>query len=211
MMKGWNWMTLLLLLALADVPTGCKRQTSTAVKGQSNAALTFYGLAIDQDGKPLANIRVTYESSAFPNDWTFEKRGEPLVRTIAGGTTDSSGRFEFSVVTHTLRRRSVEAPPGYRHFFEEHVGTRPGVTVPSTFGYLVSSWSDLCYKSDPAHPAVFVFVKDGIHEVSALPCRGGYDSGNGTNWTLNTPAWPLKPSLTDVVYKPSSTQPTTQP
>src|SRR5215207_9662631 len=67
-------------------------------------------------------------------------------------------------------------------------------------------------KPDVDHPAVFVFVKDGVTEVSALPCKGGWDSGGATQFpaTPNQPAWPRDPSLKDVVYKPPATS-TTQP
>src|SRR5206468_1028989 len=112
---------------------------------------------------------------------------------------------------HTLRRLNVEGPRGYRHLFEKYEGTVTGETIPSTYGYLITSWGDRCYKSDSANPAVFVFVKDGAKEVSALPCRGGYDSGNGTNWLRNEPAWPKKPSLADVTYKSPATAPISQP
>src|SRR5687768_15968221 len=68
----------------------------------------------------------------------------------------------------------------------------------TTHEYLVISWGDLCYKSDVNRPAVFVFVKDGALQGTALPRPGGYDSANGEHWTENTPARPTKPSLQDV-------------
>ncbi len=189
----------------------CDKTKSSQLKGESNATLTFFAKAVDQDGNPLPGIRITYRCESFPKDWTFDKRGEPLIQSQVTGVSDTSGRIEFDVVGHTLRRDSVVAPMGYRHFYEEFEGSVSGRIIPSTYGYLLSSWGDLCYKSDKDHPAVFVFVKDGVKEVSALPCRGGFDSGNGKHWTLNKPAWPKKPSLPDVVQKRPNTQPTTQP
>jgi hypothetical protein len=189
---------------------GCDKPSST-MKGQTNAAVTFYGLAVDQNGGALQGVRVSYQVESFPEDWTFEKRGEPLSATTVSSTSDSRGRFEFAVNAHILRRTNVEAPPGYRHFFEKYEGTVAGETIRSTYGYLITSWGDRCFRADPANPAVFVFVKNEAREVSAPPCRGGYDSGNGTNWSQNKPAWPKKPSLEDVAYKPPTTAPTSQP
>ena len=197
--KALSWV---LMLA---VTLSCDR--SAEIKGQKNASLTFYGLTVDQDGKPLANVSVAYECESFPKDWTFDRRGEPFVKSIVRTVSDEHGRFRFALSVHTLRRLDVDGPAGYRHFFEQYEGTVSGEVIPSTYGYLVSSWSDLCYKTDADHPAIFVFVKDGAHEVSALPCKGGYDSGNGKRWVLNTPGWPKKPSLKDVVQKPPTTVP----
>jgi hypothetical protein len=68
----------------------------------------------------------------------------------------------------------------------------------------------LWYKSDPDHPAVYVMVKDGAREVSALPCKGGYVSGGGKHWVKNEPDWPKNPSLKDVIRKRPSSHPTTR-
>ena len=179
------------------------------LKGQSNARLTFYGLAIDQAGQPLQGVQVRYRSEAFPANWTFKTRGEPHTISEVEATTDEQGRFEFTIETHILKRLSVSGPSGYRHFYEEFVGgTSAGGVIPSTYGYLVISWSEVQYKSDPERPAIFVFVKDGVKEVSALPSRGGYQV-YGKDWIPNEPKWPRKPSLKDVAYVPPATQPST--
>jgi hypothetical protein len=180
-----------------------RRGPQSALKGQANGSLTYFGLAVDQDGKPLKGVTVEYQCEAFPSDWTFDKRGEPLILSKASATSSPDGRFQFTVDGHVLKRSSVVPPRGYRHFFEEDVGSTTGKEIPSTYGYLITSWGDRCYKSDPEHPAIFVFVKDGQRVVSALPCRGGFDSGNGTYWVENQPAWPRKPSLQDVERKSS--------
>jgi hypothetical protein len=199
---------LLLALLLCGL-TACEDRKSS-MKGQRNASITFYGKAVDQDGNPLPGVRVVYQSEAFPADWSFEKRGEPLVTEKVEAMSGDDGRFDFTVDTHVLRRIEVSGPPGYRHFFEEYAGTLPNRVVPSTYGYLVISWGDLCFKSDAKHPAIYVFVKNGVKEVSALPCQGGY-SGKEGRWILNTPAWPVKPSLKDVVQKKAATEPSTRP
>lgn len=194
------------LCILLMIAGSCGRNT-VGLKGQSNATLTFFGSTVDQEGTPLPGVRIEYECEAFPADWTFDKRGEPLVKSVLRAVSDDRGRFSFTADAHTLRRLRVDAPTGYRHFYEKFEGSVTGETIPSTYGYLIKSWSDLCYKTDAEHPAVFVFVKDGVTEVSALPCRGGFSSGNGQHWVENLPAWPKQPSLTDVVRKGSTTTP----
>ncbi|WP_428939454.1 hypothetical protein [Fontivita pretiosa] len=185
---------------------GCGRDATSSLKGQTNATLTFYGKAVDQDGIPLPGASFAFRLEAYPKDWTFETRGRLNEATTVTATSDENGLFQFTVTGCTLRRQSAERE-GYRHFCDEDHGSSYSA---NNYFYTLIAWSDLWYKSDPHHPAVFVFVKDGVREVSALPCKGGYDSVNGKNWTLNKPGWPRKPSLKDVVQKRASTQATTQ-
>lgn len=189
--------TMLLLAAVFLV--ACDR--SSDLKGQKNTTLTFYGLVVDQDGTPLPETQVQYQVEAYPKDWTFDTRGRPYDVSTVTATSDSQGRFSFRITGCHLRMLSVTRN-GYRHLWEQDTSDNH----PSTYGYQLIAWSDLWYKSDPEHPAVYVFVKDGVHEVSALPCKGGYWA-HGKQWVLNKPDWPKKPSLMDVVQK----QPTTKP
>jgi len=178
--------------------TGCKRETSSSLKQQNNAQMTFYGLAVDQNGSPLEGVSFELVIESIPVNWTFETRGnahDQVSRTVISGL---DGKFHIDMFVHVLFVKEATLA-GYRHLFAK--------SGPGNVGYLVTGSGDLCYRSDIEHPAVFVFVKDGAREVSALPSRGGYDSGNGTNWVLNKPAWPKKPSLPDVTYKPPTTQP----
>ena len=190
------------LLAITAV-VACDR--SSGLKGQKNTTLEFYGLVVDQDGKPLADAQIQYQVDAYPKDWTFDTRGRPYDTSRVGVTSDARGRFQFAVTGCILRRLKAEKG-GYRHFYEEDSGKYSDHTDVCTSGFRLIAWGDPNYKSDSDHPAVFVFVKVGVHEVSALPCKGGYDSanGNGTQWRLNKPGWPRKPSLNDVVQKRSS-------
>jgi hypothetical protein len=184
---------------------GCDSKPSAQLQGQTNVTLRFYGLAVDQDGVPLKGARVQYQVDAYPKDWTFETRGRPYDTTVVAGVSDTQGRFAFDVTGCILRLKSADRQ-GYRHFFEMDQADGQ----PSGLAYRLIAWSDQQYRSDQNHPAVFVFVKDGISQVSALPSRGGFQA-SGKQWIPNVPAWPKKPSLKDVVYKPSSTQPTSQP
>jgi hypothetical protein len=190
------------MLACLLMGQACDRDEASALKGQTNTTLTFHGQAVDQDGHALPGAHFEYRLEAYPKDWTFDTRGRPNEALIVTATSDEAGRFQMPISGCKLIRLKAERV-GYRHLCEtDH---REG----DNFGYTLIAWGDLWYKSDPAHPAVYVFVKDGEREVSALPCRGGYDSGGGTRWTLNQPAWPKKPSLKDVVQKhPATTRST---
>jgi hypothetical protein len=64
--------------------------------------------------------------------------------------------------------------------------------------YMLNAWGLAWYASNPANPAVYVFVRDGEHTVTVLPCSGGSNSANGKHWTINKPGWPTRPSLPDV-------------
>lgn len=192
------------LLSLLLTAVSCDR--SKGLKGQRNAVLTFYGATVDQDGSPLPGASIEYQVDAYPKDWTWNTQARPYVSSQVRAVSDANGRFQFTVTGCILRRLDA-AREGYRHFCEEDSGGYPDGPNVNTYGYRLIAWSDPNYKTDPEHPAVFVFVKDGVHGVSALPCKGGYDSanGDGTAWRLNKPAWPRKPSLKDVVQKKPTT------
>jgi hypothetical protein len=190
------------VVLLVLIGKACDGGPGSALKGQSNATITFYGLAVDQDGAPLPGAIFEYRLEAYPKDWTFDTRGRPNDASTVTATSDDKGRFQFTVTGCTLQRLKAERQ-GYRHFCDED---RHGSAINNYYFRLIA-WSDLWYKSDPDHPTVYVFVKDGVHEVSALPCKGGYDSANGTHWTKNASGWPKKPSLEDIVQKQSATAP----
>jgi hypothetical protein len=77
--------------------------------------------------------------------------------------------------------------------------------------YMLNAWSLPWYASDPANPALYVFVRDGEHTVSVLPCSGGSNSANGKHWTINKPGWPKRPSLPDVTARHCNPRPQTAP
>src|SRR5438067_10293 len=47
---------------------GCNRTPSAALKQQTNATIHFYGVAVDQNGKPLAGATIEYQVDAYPKD-----------------------------------------------------------------------------------------------------------------------------------------------
>lgn len=180
------------LVALGIVACG----RASGLKGQSNTTITFYGEAKDQDGNPLDGVAFDFRVEAYPKDWTFDTRGRDKDVRYVSARSDVEGRLSLVVEGCEIIRMKAEKQ-GYRSLEDTDVSDG---AVNNRFFHLIS-WSDLCYRSDPKHPAVFVFVKDGVREVSALPCKGGFDSGNGRDWRLNKPGWPREPSLDDVDWK----------
>lgn len=188
-----------IVIALALVALLCVAcDRSSLLKGQANSTVVFYGLAVDQDGKPLADAEFVVDVEAIPTGWTFETRGKPHDHSTVSFKSGPDGTFAPKLTGHILRFQKCTRP-GYRHLYDLYDR--------ANMAYFLNAWGDLWYKTDPEHPAVYVFVKDGAHEVSALPCAGGYDSGNGRNWRLNQPGWPREPSLKDVVRKAPTTVP----
>lgn len=188
-----NTILILMLGLLAATLSACAKDPSSELKGQVNTTLTFYGLAVDQDGKPLEGVRIEYDAYAYPKDWTFETRGRPYDVSKVIAVSNAQGQLGFAVTGCFLRLSSATCL-GYRNFLEldDSSSDRPG-----TRSYRLISWGTLNHKSDPNYPAVYVFVKDGAQGVSALPCAGGYSGGPA--WHRNMPAWPKEPSLKDVV------------
>lgn len=190
----------MLFILLAAVVAGCNR--SSGLKGQSNTTLPFYGKVVDQVGKPLAGVAFDFRVESYPNGWTFDTRGRDNDVHHVTATSDAQGGFSFTVSGCQMFRMRAEKQ-GYRHFEDTDSSSE---SVDNRF-YRLIAWSDPWYKTDPDHPAVYVFVKDGSREVSVLPSRGGYDSGGGKQWRPNQPGWPKNPSLKDVVYKNPTTVP----
>ena len=179
----------LLLLLLV---VGCHRDPADNLQGQRNLKLTFFGLAVDQEGRPLENVKFVFRVEAYPADWTFATRGQDNDVSQIVVTTDLQGRFAVEIDACFLRITGTGFS-GYRHLNDEEI-SEGGLRHHSI---RLISWGQQLYKSDPDRPAVFVFVKDGVKEVSALPSRGGYEA-EGSQWIPNEPRWPRKPSLKDV-------------
>lgn len=194
--------SLIMTFLMTTGTISCEQSAPSGLNGQGNASMTFYGIAVDQHGEPLRGARFEFIVEAIPKDWTFETRGKPHVRATISAVSDTDGRFRFDIVAHSLFLQSASLD-GFRHLSAE-------LGEESNLGIGITSWSDLLYRSDPVNPTVYVFVKDGVKEVSVLPSRGG-SRAFGKQWIANKPVWPKRPSLHDVVYQPPATQASSQP
>lgn len=184
----------------------CDKPDSSALKGQANSHLTFYGRAVDENGVGLEGAQFEIEIESIPANWTFETRGKPHAFSRVAATSGPDGRFQIDIVGHVLRFKRVERA-GYRHFYEMSTGNSNTQGADNT-SIVLDAWGDPWYRSDPDHPAVYVFVKDGVNQISVLPTRGGTESGGTEHKFRNEPMWPRKPSLKDVVYVGPATQKT---
>jgi hypothetical protein len=175
-----------------------RRVTPFGLKGQTNTTLTFYGKVVDQDGNPLEGAKIEYDVESYPTDWTFSSRARLNNRETVTFTSEADGRFSGRITGCKLYRRSATLD-GYRHFGEEY--SDDATEHITTKFYMLIAWSNLLFKSAEDRPAIYVFVKDGVREVSALPCHGGYCPIQGI-FRPNEPGWPKEPSLKDVAYRP---------
>ena len=196
--KGWSLNAArkvsLLLCALAVVPVFLAPYAS-----QIWLAVLIVGLAGSAHQGWSANLFSVVSD-------TMPKEAISSVIGLGGFLAYFTGGFVNKITGHILRFKECTRP-GYRHLYDLDQGRgKPGENM----FYGLDAWGEPQFKSDPEHAAVFVFVREGVREVSALPCKGGADSPNGKVWWLNKPGWPRKPSLKDVVYKPK-TEPTTAP
>lgn len=190
--SAW-WVSLILILCL--LAKGCEEKPSSSnLQGQTNASLRFYGLAVDQDGRPLAGARIEYQVDAYPKDWTFETRGRPYETTFVSATSGADGKFEFDVVGCIMRLKTSSIAD-----YEPLQDSYHSENFPNTLGIRLIAWSEQQYRSDPMLPAIFVFVKNGSKEVSVLPSVGGWQFWE-KKWRAYKPIWPRKPTLPDVIY-----------
>jgi hypothetical protein len=191
-----------ILIVVMVALVSCDGGGKSTLQGQPNTTMTFYGLAVDQDGAPLEGVHLRFRVEAYPKDWSFETRGRDKDFRFIDVTSDKAGTFSLPVTACGIIKLET-THKGYKELYD--LDTSDG-TVRSHFIRLIS-WGELQYKTDSDHPAVFVFVKDGISKVSALPSRGGWNNAGGTRWTLNKPAWPTRPSLKEVVQNEPTTGP----
>lgn len=187
-----------ILLACALLVLRLNRSNIGILKTQQNSYLIFYGLAVDENGKSLVGAVFEIEIEAIPAGWTYETRGKPHERSKITAISGPDGRFQFDIVGHIIRVTRAERE-GYRHFYEMDTGFSRTQGADNT-SIRLDAWGDPWYRSDPQYPAVYVFVKEGVNQISVLPTRGGSDSGGSQHWIRNEPVWPAKPSLKDVVY-----------
>jgi hypothetical protein len=179
------------------ISAGCKPKAPSALKGSSNVSLTFYGKAVDQDGNALPGATFEFDVEAYSGNGSFTLSPSPNTHSSVHAVSDAQGLFEFPVTGCRLRTRNA-ACTGYRQLEEVDSATYSanGGNSVHTRGIQLSA-TDPHYQSSPNHPAVFVFVRDGVHSCAALPSQGGYRS-SGSHWVQNQPAWPFEPSLDDV-------------
>src|SRR5688572_7307813 len=127
-----DWISIVVWSCLFVCCVGCDRPASvrSALAGQRNANMTFYGLAIDQDGNPLEGVQFDTEVESVPRDWTFETRDRPHSFSKVSATSGKDGRFEVQFVGQVLRFNRVEKK-GYRHFYDLDAGS--DIAIDNTF------------------------------------------------------------------------------
>lgn len=178
----------------------------------TNAMMDFYGLAVDQDGKPLAGV--TFEMVAIAVEGNPFRGEQKDVRTKCRVVTDANGRFEVHATGERIDEVSAVLK-GYRLLSDRDGGTGgKEQTAGSNLGFQFFNWGTPTYVGNPANPAIYVLVKDGTTVVTAKVSRGGgvaaVDGGaSDSRWWPNKPGFPREPSIKGLTFIEPTTNPAT--
>src|SRR5215207_1113978 len=95
------------LVLLMLIAKACDRGPQSALKGQNNASLTFYGRTVDQDGAPLDGVEFEFDVEAIPKGWTFDTRGKPHDHLTMSARSGPDGQLSIKLTGHVLRFNKV--------------------------------------------------------------------------------------------------------
>jgi hypothetical protein len=169
-----NNLTLFILLC-GLLPRAAIAQIGVADPVTGNAAINFYGRTVDQDGKPLAGVKVTLSVfSEYLHSAT--QLGDKHDRTVM--ETDSNGNFALTGSTgHSVEVQSFEKE-----------GYKPSDKIKRLYPY---SWSADIFHPDPSNPVIFkMWKKIGAEKLlqtswhGKVPCDGTtnrFDAVKGTH------------------------------
>mgnify|MGYP000844805021 CR=1 FL=1 len=173
----------------------------------ANRTITFEGVIVDEIGRPIPGASVEVFIRGINTKWASDPqgvnaRGWDRERSLQSG---QDGSFSLLIEGTHFSIMSIKAP-GFQWLYEEYGSVQAG----SNASYQIAP-AGSHYISQQGSPAIFVMVRDGVKDVHVMPSRGGAEVDDKGRITPNTPRWPRKPSLPDVVYKPPPTQPATTP
>jgi hypothetical protein len=199
----------LVVLALRGCRTSDER---LKLARPANNVMDFYGLAVDQDGKPLAGVAFNLTAIAVEgNPFRGEQKDIRTMHTVA---TDANGKLQL----HTSGERlEVDAKlPGYRLLSDRDTVNGRHRDAGHNLFFQYYNWGDVNYAGDPANPAIYVMVKDGATVVTAKLSRGGAEgliqTANGVPWSIhwpNQPGFPRSPSIKGLTFREPATRPAT--
>jgi hypothetical protein len=176
--------------------SGCD-VTDGPFPSEQNLNAIFYGLAVDQDGKPLPGATIQYEVLAYPPG-AGVGRSYDYERSTVKGTTGSDGTVTIRVAGCLMKLIKAERP-NYQHYWE----TNSSDQSLSVVGIRLIAGGEQQYRPIESNPAVFVFVADGRTDVSAMPGRGGAQ-WNGLGWSENPRLVPSRPSIPGLTIRPAT-------
>lgn len=164
-----------------------------AQREEDRQSRLFYGIVIDQDGKPLQGVEVQVFLTGFTQN--------PVMMGIA---PDSDNQTRFSVFTGPDGTFQVKVPQRYEQLSIEAVilqgydwvfdwiwnggGERFGAGDNRHYKFSGKYVRAGEYVPDPARPAIFPLHAKGNPSPATLPSRGGSDKRRDSlKWITNEP------------------------
>jgi hypothetical protein len=132
-----------LLFLCGYLPFSSTAQIGVADPATGNAPINFYGRVLDQDGEPLAGVKVTFDVRiAYPNAATGMRMGEEksTPQSDANGNFTLTGMSGYSIKIESVEKIGYKLSDKFNHEY-------------------VYSWSGDIFHPDPNNPVIFKMWK----------------------------------------------------
>ncbi len=191
-------------MALLTVLSGCDADPADELHGYYDIEMEFWATTLDEQGNALPGVTI---SGYLEQYGKAPRLGTDFLRPSFKWTSDDRGRLYVKVVGKGFRIRSV-TKQGYTEF-NDNLGIFP----PNHFFPYITG-NNVEFEPAKENPAVFVLVREGALQVTAMPSKGGYQISGGLR-QKNEPYWPKYAKASDIPpyarFGPPTAWPATQP
>lgn len=129
---------------------------------KSNVRIAFFGMVIDQDGKPVSDAKISMEVYSF-NEQLLSGAEEPKIgeeqkTTKVESVTDNQGFFMIANIKGSFSQLKLLKKEGYRSPFD---GTSAGSWALNQ----MDPWEFHYYTADPLHSTFKIYIPDPKNPV----------------------------------------------